>query len=526
MPQGPRYYVGGTLNIYRDAGDARNRRNPRSTITDNSSSIEGAGTPYIDNYSGYEAHYPAIPIWWIPHWGGSGWSLGWVNDNDNYSATTPTFAPSSVDLGQNVTINLPRNHQDIHHTVEYDVGGAKGTIGTNLGTSVVWTPSITFAEKFPNATSGTSTITVKTYVGTRLIGSRSRQLTLRIPTSLLPTVSHTISEGIAGIQQKFGIYIQGQSKLNVVSTAAGIRGSTIKSIVTTVGGVTYAGADITTAVIGTSGAVPVKTTVTDSRGRTRSITTNISFTPYSAPTINDFSAFRSNAQGIAVDDGVYARVTQKFSITPLSNLNTRSWKIESREVGTTTWIQRASGSVYSYNGSLTTTGFLDSEKAYELRLTVSDYFSAASIILTVSSAFKYLSIWVGNKAVGVGVKPTTPNTFMVGLDTVFQKDVTAPDITLSGGSVEDRLAGVPKFVTLTSERTYGTGANYLRVRITIPEAYRNNLGIIPNWNTNSSLLPYLAYQTYSSTFDIQFYHANLGTIPSTTWAEAKITIIY
>lgn len=84
MAKGARYYVSDILNLYNDAADARARNNARSTITDTYSSVEGAGTPYLDdNWQYPSSQYPAVSIWWVPSWGGSGYQIGWINDEDN-----------------------------------------------------------------------------------------------------------------------------------------------------------------------------------------------------------------------------------------------------------------------------------------------------------------------------------------------------------------------------------------------------------------------------------------------------------
>lgn len=83
MPQGPRYYVYSDLTVHNSAEDALSGASPGSTLKDNYNSVEGSGTPYIDNFSGYESYYPAVPIWWVPSSGGSGYNIGWIDDRKN-----------------------------------------------------------------------------------------------------------------------------------------------------------------------------------------------------------------------------------------------------------------------------------------------------------------------------------------------------------------------------------------------------------------------------------------------------------
>ena len=83
MPRGDRYSVYTPLTVYNDSDDAKARRNGKSTLYDDRNSVEGAGVPYIDNFPGWNNYLPAIPIWFMPSGGGSGYSIGWINDDDN-----------------------------------------------------------------------------------------------------------------------------------------------------------------------------------------------------------------------------------------------------------------------------------------------------------------------------------------------------------------------------------------------------------------------------------------------------------
>lgn len=54
-------------------------------------------------------------------------------------ATTPTLSASSVNMGESITINMPRASSSFDHTLTYKFGSATGTIGSDLGTSKTWT---------------------------------------------------------------------------------------------------------------------------------------------------------------------------------------------------------------------------------------------------------------------------------------------------------------------------------------------------------------------------------------------------
>lgn len=106
------------------------------------------------------------------------------------AATTPTFSASSAKMGTSVTINTSRNSSNFTHTLSYSFGGATGTIATGVGTSKAWTvPDL--AAYCSNATSGTCTVTCKTYNGTALVGTKTNTLTLNVQDASVPTLSES-----------------------------------------------------------------------------------------------------------------------------------------------------------------------------------------------------------------------------------------------------------------------------------------------------------------------------------------------
>lgn len=227
-------------------------------------------------------------------------------------ATTPTLSASSVAAGGSVTINTPRASSSFTHTLTYSFGTKSGTIASSVGTSYAWTVPLSILTGIPNTTSGTCTITCKTYNGSTLIGTKTVTLKITAPSSVVPTISSVaIAEAVTSVKTKFGAYVQNKSKLTVKTTAAGAQGSTISSCKVTVNGVTYTGTNITTGVITISGSVSVKATVTDSRGRTATKTETITVLEYFNPTILAFSGVRCTDTGEEDDEGTGLKLDRK-----------------------------------------------------------------------------------------------------------------------------------------------------------------------------------------------------------------------
>lgn len=249
-------------------------------------------------------------------------------------ATTPSLSASSVALGSAVTISTPRASSAFTHTLTYKFGSATGTIATGVGTSYAWTVPKTLANQIPSSTSGTCTITCRTYNGSSLVGTKTVNVTLTIPNTaeFKPTVGTvSVSEAVQAVTTAFGSrYVQSLSQLNVSISATGAYGSTIRSYSTSVDGVTYNSATFTSNVINASGTLSVTVTVSDSRGRTASKTVNISVIAYKPPAITGMSYQQCNADGTANPTGTSTKITITGQVSSVSSQNSRTltlkWK--------------------------------------------------------------------------------------------------------------------------------------------------------------------------------------------------------
>lgn len=206
-------------------------------------------------------------------------------------ATIPAVSASSIDMGQSITVNMPRAAASFTHTLTYAFGGTSGTIGSGLGTSKAWTVPLSLASQIPSGTSGTCTITCKTYSGNTLVGTKAVSFTAKVPASVKPTIeSVAVADTMTAIYNKFGNMVQGKSKPKLTVTAGGSYGSTIKTYKTVFEGKSYSGATPTTAVISGSGTVSASITATDSRGRTATMNKTWTVAAYKAPTISILAA--------------------------------------------------------------------------------------------------------------------------------------------------------------------------------------------------------------------------------------------
>ena len=314
-------------------------------------------------------------------------------------ATTPTLSASSVNMGANITINMPRAADAFTHTLTYTFGSATGTIGSSLGTSKAWTVPLSLASQIPSGTSGTCTITCKTYNGNTLIGTKTASFKANVPASVVPTISAvSLTETVAGLAAQFGAFVQGKSKVKIAITAAGAYGSTIKAYKTTVDGQTLTGASPTTGTM-SSGSKTVTVTVTDSRGRTAKTTKTLTVVAYAAPVIKILTAARCLEDGTENYEGIHGKIALSFTIAAVSNKNSSKYVLEYKGKAASTWTKLKEGTGYSLSDTLITGAVMGADSAYMVRLTVTDYFGAISKTVEIPTAFTLIDFNASGKAI-------------------------------------------------------------------------------------------------------------------------------
>lgn len=233
-----------------------------------------------------------------------------------------SFSISGDTLNSSITINITRASASFTHTVRYQFGSiSRDYVGQS--TSCVFTPPISDASQIPNAGSGQATITVFTYNGTTLLGSKSAPVTLNLPTTVIPSFTTlNITRVENGVPTTFGIYVQNKSKANLsIAGAAGIYGSTIKSYKITGGGYSADSSTLNTGVLSISGTVTFTGVITDSRGRTATKTVNIMVYENSLPSLS-LKAERCTSTGVLNNNGTYLKITPIYTC---ANVNAKNY---------------------------------------------------------------------------------------------------------------------------------------------------------------------------------------------------------
>lgn len=343
---------------------------------------------------------------------------GTFNTIARASSIASVTASVAINGTNTVAVSITRASSSFTHTVEYKFG-TYSYKQTGIGTSASYAIPLSWINGMPNATSGTATVTVTTYSGSTKIGTAvSKSFKVTVPSTVVPTISSvTVAETVAGIKDQFSSYVQNKSKVKVTISAAGTYSSTIKSYKTTINGSTFSSASFTSGLLTKSGTVAIVTTVTDSRGRTASKTTNITVVAYSAPKINAFSGFRCLSDGTEDYDGTYLNAAINYTISSVGSKNTSSYTIQYKLKTATSWTTVTSGTGYTANTSIvSTSGFLDINNSYDVKLTITDFFSSASATIDIPTAFTLIDYRSSGRGIAFGKVSERDNVVEFGID--------------------------------------------------------------------------------------------------------------
>jgi hypothetical protein len=296
-------------------------------------------------------------------------------------ASTPTLSASSVNIGSAVTINTNRASSAFTHTIRYEWAGTSGTIATGVGSSYSWTIPTSFASNIPNATSGTCKVYVDTYNGSTKIGTKSVNLTAKVPDAdwTKPKINSVTISPSGNPDWVGSRYVQSKTKARVVTGTTGQAGATIKTCEVTIDGTKYTGTDITSNAIRNSGTVSATVKVTDSRGYTNSTTKNISVESYSKPYIAKHSTqskiicARCNDSGTLVSNGTRLRLMLSKKWSALSgSVNTA---LVQYQINSNSWVTASAHTTNASDIALTVTNItLNVKQTYKVSIKITDKF--------------------------------------------------------------------------------------------------------------------------------------------------------
>jgi hypothetical protein len=318
-------------------------------------------------------------------------------------ASKPTMSSTNFNMGSTVTIYTNKVSAAFTHTLTYIFGSDTVNIAFGAVDSFAWAVPLSLANQIPSATAGIGSMVCSTYNGNTLIGQESIGFTANVPSTVVPTASG-LSVAISGTgrDKTLAKYVQSISKVVASFAGAGTYGSTISTSSITVkrqsdngNSQTISGTSGTTAnPVSLSGVYVITGTVTDSRGRTASVSATITVDAYAAPNISKFTASRGTPT-----TSVLATITASWSLGT-SNPTTVTAKGKNN-VGTEVTLYTLTNSTA---GTITTSPTWASQSdasSYTYTLTVTDSFgNVATAVVTVGTTFVEMTI---SKGSGIGV---------------------------------------------------------------------------------------------------------------------------
>lgn len=352
--------------------------------------------------------------------------------------STISSLTSSVSInGTNTsTVNITRANDSYTHTVKWTVGSHTHS-ATKVGTSTSYAIPASWIDALPNSTSGTAKVTVSTYNGSTKIGSDvSKNFTITVPTSVVPTVSATTTLVNDTVPSSWGIYVQGKSKCKITVSGSSPYGATIKSFAISGTNGKYSGSlssagSWTSPYITESGSVSFKVKATDTRNRTASTTKSITVYPYKNPSISITKVFRCTSDGTASDTGTYISasiLTSNYS--DCNGKNTITQTVMYRESTSSTW--STATPVTTGTPVILGDSSISNSKSYVIRFTITDAFGSSTKDITVSTSGCLLNIRKSKDGLAIG-KFAEQAGLDIKWDSTFRSNVNVKGLLNSTG---------------------------------------------------------------------------------------------
>lgn len=342
-----------------------------------------------------------------------------------------TMTISGGTMGSPVTFVITSASAAFTHSLTYEFGGVSGTPLSYqpAGTYSIPMP-ISLADQIPNATSGTVAYKLYTWNGVGVsVGVRTYTATLSVPASVKPTVTAVaISEAVAGLADKFGVFVQNKSRLAVAITAAGSHGSTIQSYTTKIQSRSYSGQSFTSDVLTAAGEIGVTVTVVDSRGRTDEYPATVDVTAYSPPRITTLRAWRIDTSGNEANDGERLALQLAYAVASVGGKNDCTLTVQYCQGALGTFETISSGAAeLSYSGTVNYTDGpeLSQNHTYTIQVTLADYFTSVFYTVEVPTAKYILHILPTKDGMGAGKAAEEPDLFDVAWNLRTRKTMKA-----------------------------------------------------------------------------------------------------
>ncbi len=273
----------------------------------------------------------------------------------------------SMDNSTQITATISAADSGYTHTVRWYIDGTYTQTNTKSAgvASDTFKCPLSWNGAFPSASGGTAYCLLTTYSGGIAVGTYSKSFSVSVSDNILPAVSLAVSAA-----DGFGsYYLKGVSRATAAATASGAYGSTIVSYSVYGGGYSGTSATLNTGILNVVGTNTFTVTVIDSRGRSKSATSNITVTIYNKPVISSVSCYRSDANKNMAGEGTYITVSANLSITSLTGNAMTVKKAQYRQAGVASW--SGNTTLSSGTAAIIASG-ISTAYAYDVLITLTD----------------------------------------------------------------------------------------------------------------------------------------------------------
>ena len=390
-----------------------------------------------------------------------------------------------ITIGQANTLVVTRPSALYSFSFRYDFQGvsaavsdAELTVVSQNDTRVVysWTPEESLSLAIPDSVSGSGTLTMTVAFHSSIpqlsnpnYCTKTYAFTAYVPDTMRPSATLTVAlVNDNDLLEQWGLWVRGMSCLQYEVQASAVGGASLAECRFTFAGQTVKGFSGTTAPIGMAGTLTPTATVTDSRGRTTTVSAPaVSVFDYQTPSLQTSVAFRCSAAGVEDSGGACLRVKATGSCWPLDGRNTVTLRARYRKVGGTY------GGYTTLASGLTTqiASTLEKDATYEVELSAVDTVgSVRAVSYTSSNASVAFHLRSGGVGAAFG-KLADSAALQCAWDASFDGDMTvvgqlaAGSLTVGGRTLVDLLYPIGSLYLSTAETDPGTtlGGTWQRI---------------------------------------------------------------
>ena len=377
-------------------------------------------------------------------------------------ATTITSVGNITTASTGIAVNVSRKTSSFTHSMSLYIGST--FIADWTGSTANFTGSKTLAldathrtrmlNAITTSTSATGKFTVRTYNGSATIGYASKNITISVDGEQVPTLTtanfSTVAKtkyNLSGVTKS--ILAQHAGTLSYSAPWVMATGASLKSRSTTFGGATRTTSSGAFSTTSSAASQNIVTKVTDSRGRTNSLTRAITVVPYSLVKLEVAYVGRPRDTNTAKH---YLEVELYLTVHNFNSENKYRVRIQTKETGTSAWSTAHtvdySGGTSRVKRTYVPSQTYDETKSYDVRIILEDELSSATSTGVLGTANYLMAL--GKYGVGFGKLPEERRILDVGGDIWDRMD----------RNLSETVSGLADFVNITGNFTLSEGVKY------------------------------------------------------------------